>query len=72
MAMKQLDLTAFVYEGEGRPIPWIVEAIDHASDGDVFMAFFTGPGAEQLAEEYAHAKYRDWRKGQPANAVRQP
>jgi hypothetical protein len=51
--MKRSDLSAIVYQGSGRPVPWIVEAIDDAGDGDVYMVRFTGPGAEEAAEEYA-------------------
>ncbi len=39
---------------------WHVEAIDHASEGEVYMAVFTGPGAEERAREYA-----TWKQEQP-------
>lgn len=63
--MKRLDLTAIIYEGSGRPTPWVVEAIDDGREGDegaVYMARFTGPGAEAAAEEYAREKYQTYDK----------
>ena len=35
------------------PDEWRVEAIDYESDGQVYVAIFTGPDARQRAEEYA-------------------
>lgn len=36
-----------------------VEAIDSESDGEVYIAIFSGPDAETRAEEYA-----DWKNSQ--------
>ncbi len=38
------------------PDEWVVEAIDHASEGEVYAALFSGPGAEARAKEYAALK----------------
>lgn len=38
------------------PDEWVVEAIDHASEGEIYAATFSGPGAEERAEEYARWK----------------
>lgn len=35
------------------PDEWVVEAIDHESEGEVYAALFSGPGAKERAEEYA-------------------
>lgn len=32
---------------------WVVEAIDYGSEGEIYAATFSGPGAQQRAEEYA-------------------
>lgn len=31
---------------------WVVEAIDYASEGVIYAATFSGPGAKERAEEY--------------------
>jgi hypothetical protein len=38
------------------PDAWRVEAIDYDRDGVVFIAVFSGPGAQDRAEEYAAFK----------------
>jgi hypothetical protein len=35
---------------------WRVEATDHEGDGDVYVACFSGPKAEECAREYAAFK----------------
>jgi hypothetical protein len=35
------------------PDEWVVEAIEHESEGEVYAALFSGPGAQGRAEEYA-------------------
>jgi hypothetical protein len=35
------------------PDEWVVEAIDHDSEGEIYAALFSGPGAQGRAEEYA-------------------
>lgn len=35
---------------------WVVEAIDHESEGVIYAALFSGPGAQGRAEEYATRK----------------
>lgn len=37
---------------------WIVEAIDYGSEGEIYAAIFSGPGAKERAEEYASWKNR--------------
>ncbi len=32
---------------------WIAEAIDHASEGEIYVASFSGPHAHSRADEYA-------------------
>lgn len=32
---------------------WVVEAIDYGSEGQIYAATFSGPGAEERAREYA-------------------
>ena len=51
------SLTAEVAERKDTPGAWGVEAIDIAGDGEIYMAVFSGPRAEDLAMEYALAKY---------------
>ena len=50
-------LTAEVVERKDTPGAWGVEAIDIAGDGEIYMAVFSGPNAEDHAKEYALAKY---------------
>jgi hypothetical protein len=38
---------------------WVVEAIDHESEGEIYAALFSGPGAQARAEEYA--TWKTWR-----------
>ena len=35
---------------------WNVEAIDHAGEGEIYMASFSGPKARECAIEYARFK----------------
>ena len=42
-----------VQESRHFPGEWVVEMIDHASEGECYAALFSGPGARQRAEEYA-------------------
>jgi hypothetical protein len=35
------------------PSDWRVEAIDHESEGECYVAIFAGPDAERRAREYA-------------------
>lgn len=39
------------------PTQWLVEAIDHGSDGEIYRAVFAGPMAEQRARDYARLTY---------------
>ena len=48
--------TTTTYEAvpaKGAVNEWLVEATDEASEGEVYTARFSGPGAEQRATEYA-------------------
>jgi len=42
-----------VLEDRQYPGHWRVEAINHEGDGEVYVAVFSGPEAEQRAKEYA-------------------
>lgn len=35
---------------------YVVEGIDYGDDGQIYAALFSGPGAKERAEEYAHFK----------------
>lgn len=35
------------------PDEWVVETVNHAGDGEVYAAQFSGPLAKERAEEYA-------------------
>lgn len=48
------------------PADWIVEAIDYQNEGQVYVATFSGPLAQERAEEYAAWKT----KQHPAEPVR--
>jgi hypothetical protein len=41
------------FEDRKNPGDWRVEAIDHASEGECYVAIFSGPAAQERAEEYA-------------------
>lgn len=38
------------------PDHWRVEAVNYAGDGEVYVAVFSGPDAQERAQEYA-----DWK-----------
>lgn len=44
---------------EVRDVPgeWLVEAIDHGSEGEIYRTIFAGPMAEQRARDYARLTY---------------
>ena len=46
---------------------WLVEAIDHEQEGEVYMTRFSGPRARERAEEYAH-----WKNEQQLSLSRSP
>jgi hypothetical protein len=39
------------------PGEWLVEAIDHGSDGEIYRTIFAGPMAEERARSYALLTY---------------
>ncbi len=39
------------------PSQWLVEAIDHGSEGEVYRAVFSGPMAKERAVTYARLTY---------------
>ena len=43
-----------VVQSVGTVDEWRVEAIDHEGDGEVYVALFSGPRAQERAEEYAN------------------
>lgn len=47
-----------VVERQDTPGAWSVEAIDHGSEGEVYLAVFSGPEAHGRAREYAQMKYQ--------------
>ena len=53
-----LSLDASVVEVEDCPGEWLVEAIDHGSEGEIYRTIFAGPMAEQRARAYALLVYR--------------
>jgi hypothetical protein len=46
-----------VAERHDAPGVWTVEAIDMASDGEIYQAIFAGPDAEKRAYDYAGWAY---------------
>jgi|GEM_PF-3488989 len=46
-----------VVEIKSAPGEWLVEAIDHGSEGEVYRTIFAGPMAEQRARDYALLTY---------------
>ncbi len=51
------ELDVEVVERRDTPGAWAVEAINSAGDGEIYMAVFSGPAAEDRAVEYAAMKY---------------
>lgn len=51
------DLEVEVVERRDAPGTWAVEAIDHGSEGEIYLAVFAGPDAQGRAREYAAMKY---------------
>jgi hypothetical protein len=45
-------------EDRHHPGDWRVEAIDHDNEGQIYVAIFSGPEAQERAEEYAALKNR--------------
>lgn len=56
--MNSSDLKFEVARSRDADDEWRVEAINHAGDGEVFVALFSGPRAMERALEYA-----DWKNG---------
>ena len=52
-------------EDKHNPGDWRVEAIDHDNGGQVYVTIFSGPEAQERAEEYAALK-----NGQESRAMR--
>jgi hypothetical protein len=48
---------------------WRVEAINYASDGEVRVAVFSGPDAEERAREYAQWKNQAQREAGAGKAL---
>lgn len=51
-----MPMTHEVIQSNRDPGEWRVEAIDYESDGQIYVAIFTGPDARQRAHEYAEWK----------------
>lgn len=60
--MEKINEEAVVFRCQECPGNWVVEAIDWDADGSVCATVFAGPDAERRAEEYAQAKYREFRR----------
>ncbi len=50
---EQLTYEAQESRGSVANDEWVVEAIDHAGDGEIYVALFSGRLARERAEEYA-------------------
>lgn len=59
--METATLTFEVAQARDAIAEWIVEAIDEVNGGEVYMTRFSGPDANQRAQEYA-----DWKNGTAA------
>jgi hypothetical protein len=53
MATETLSLEFEVKESGDRAGTWIVGAVDYPSEGEIYVAVFTGFAAEKRAREYA-------------------
>lgn len=42
-----------VHQHPTHPCEWLVGAVDHESEGEIYTALFSGPDAKERAEEYA-------------------
>ena len=51
------SLEVAVVEVADAPGHWLVEAIDHASEGEIYRAIFDGSMAKQRALDYARLTY---------------
>lgn len=47
------NMTYEVVQDRRDATTWAAEAINHASEGEVYRAVFTGPNSQQRAQEYA-------------------
>jgi hypothetical protein len=54
-----------VFESRESPSDWVAAAVNDEGSGEIYTAEFSGPGARQLAEEYA-----EWKNGQLARQGR--
>jgi len=52
-----LGIEVGIVEVRDAPGEWLVEAIDHSSEGEIYRAIFAGPMAEQRARDYARLTY---------------
>lgn len=52
-----LGVEVGIVEVRDAPGDWLVEAIDHGSDGEIYRTIFAGPMAEQRARDYALLTY---------------
>lgn len=64
--MERSNLIAEIIRRNGVPEAWGVEAIAMDDDGAIELAIFSGPKAKRRAEEYAAARYLDYRVISPA------
>ena len=46
-------MTYTVVQSRSDADEWIAEAIDHTSEGEIYVATFSGPRAHSRADEYA-------------------
>jgi hypothetical protein len=52
-----LGVEVGVVEVKSAPGEWLVEAIDHGSEGEIYRTIFAGPMAQQRARAYAALTY---------------
>lgn len=55
--IRRVAAFATVYQGFLSPDDWVVETLDSAGDGGVYVTVFFGPKAKERALEYAEEKY---------------
>jgi len=55
--IRRVAAFATVYQGFLTPDDWVVETLDSAGDGGIYITVFCGPKAKERAVEYAEEKY---------------
>lgn len=55
--IRRVAAVAIVYQGYLSPDDWVIETLDAAGDGGIYVTVFSGPKARERAIEYAEEKY---------------